>query len=616
MADSSTTHVDDLLTQVREMLTRGETSTAVAETIDAALDEARRINAPESIAKALLFKANHAMIAGEYATAVALCEEGLEIVRGTGMHIEADLLVMASRQLLANDVPRALALTTEAMSVSAAATGTAHPNIMIRHAQAVGASGDLDGAIALLRQADALYEIEEDAHGRVTALGPLCVQLINAQRFAEVVEYATEAIALADEMGRSMAKINAFKFLAMALGRSGHLSEAFEVGQKALDLAKREFPGTIVGDCNGVLGDVYQGLNDLRSALVCYSRALRIYRETGHQNGVAMCLLHMGETYARAEEVAQAERLLEKAEQLARDSGNEIIVRRTLYARAGLFVRAGDRSQAERMLEETSDDLSHLEQQHPERERVDAALQAFRSIADSTVRERLPDPDEIDLDTDTPVPVVDTAESFEHEAGIHVTMLGSFSVRRAGTEITMDEWKRKKARDVFKVLASRHRRSVTVEEIVQYLWGADMDPERCLPTLQNAISAIRSALEPDLKPRQPSSYLQFRDGSYLLDLGPDAQIDSDSFLKSATDALACEEPRERLRLLQGASAAYAGEFLPDDRFEDWTDHPRGTLQDLAAEVHHALAALYFEQGNDAAARQALQRAVELEDDGE
>jgi len=615
MAKRAPSNIDHLLQDARAAFTRGSTSEEILQTIDAALAEAHRSGTPESVAKCLLYKANHYMIAGDYARSVTLCEEGLERVRGAGLHLEADLLVMMSRQTLANDVQRALELTTQAMEISAAVYGVAHPNVMIHHAKALGESGDLSGAMALLRKADAHFEIDDDHQGRVTTLAALCVQMINARQYAATVEYATELIWLAEQADRPMAKVNAFKFLAMALGRTGHLSEAFEVGQRALDLAEREFPGTIVGDCNGVLGDIYLELNDLRSALVCYSRALRVYRETGHLNGVSMCLLYMGETYARADEMEQAERLLTKASQLASEIGNTVIARRTAYARAGLYVRVGDRDQAEQILESVSGDLEHLDLQTPEPDVVDAALLAFRSISGSTTRLSLPVPDELDLESTAPPPSTPASSTHPSEPGIRVTLLGAFAVHRQGREISMEEWKRKKARDVFKFLAARHRKSVSVDEIVAQVWGEDVDAERCLPTLQNAVSAIRTALEPGLKPRQPSAFLQFRDGSYLLDLGT-GSIDHERFVDLARTALRSTDAPDRIALLEGAAQAYSGEFLPDDRFEAWTDHLRGSLKDLAADVFHALAAAYFEAGNEPAGRHAVQAAVRLEDDGD
>jgi len=593
MVDPSDSHAESLLASVRDTLTRGESGSDVSAKIEQALLIARSTGEPPLIAHALLYKANDAMIKGDLRGAVSFCHEGLELVRGKGLHLEADLLVMESRQVLANDVQRALDLTSQAMAVSSSIFGTARPNVMIRRAEAIGASGDVQGAIALLKQAEAISEVDGDTHGRLTALNALNIQLINAEQYESVIEYTTESIDLAEQLGRSMAKVNAFKFLAMALGRTGHLAEAFEVGQRALDLAERQFPGAIVGDCNGVLGDIYLELNDLRSALVCYSRALRIYRETGHLNGQAMCLMFMGETYARAQEVEQAEKLLDRAEKLAREIGNEVIIKRTVYARAGLLVR--------------------LERDTPASSKVDAALHAFRAIAGSTTSQKLPDPEEIERESLSPVPHDDRGLTTRREEGIHVTMMGSFKVIRNGHEISMDEWKRKKARDVFKVLASNHRRSLHVDEIVQRIWGDDMEVERCLPTLQNAISIIRSLLEPGIKPRQPSAFLHFRDGSYLLDLGPTGRIDVEEFTWLAREALAKTPGTERLAALQNAVDRYAGEYLPDDRFEGWTDHERGVLKDLASETLHQLAAAQFEAGNNAAAKVALQRAVQLEE---
>jgi two-component SAPR family response regulator len=176
----------------------------------------------------------------------------------------------------------------------------------------------------------------------------------------------------------------------------------------------------------------------------------------------------------------------------------------------------------------------------------------------------------------------------------------------------MEEWKRKKARDVFKYLVTRHRRSVNVDEIVMHVWGEDVDVERCLPTLQNAVSSIRTALEPGLKPRQNSRYILFRDGSYTLDLGPDAVVDLHDYTATATAALSITDPQLRLDALSAIADAYTGDFLPDDTYDDWTDFTRITTRELAIEVLNQLAAVQFSLDMGSAARITMQRLAALD----
>jgi len=483
------------------------------------------------------------------------------------------------------------------MALSKHVNGHPSPSVMLRHAEAIGAKGDVEGSIALLRQAEALFELDDDASGRILVLLRLCVQLINTHQYPLVIEYATEVIGLADALDRRMAKVNAFKFLAMALNGIGKPAEAYEVGKRALDLAEAHYPGHLVGDCSGVLGDVYLKLNDLPTALNCFARALSVYRETGHRNGQALCLIRMAEVYGTAGQLDLAERLLAEADELCEAIGNAVLKRSVAFVRAGLYMRQHNAS-----------DRSSIDA-------VDRAVDVFRRIAGSTLTQPLPILDEIDVSI-APLPpkrINEISESIEtpiHQ--ITVTTLGSFRVERGGAEITMEEWKRKKARDVFKFLVTRHRRSVSVDELVLHVWGEDVDVERCLPTLQNAVSAIRTALEPGLKPRQYSRYIQFRDGSYTLDLGPDAIVDLHDFTARATAALSVVDPQMRLDALSVVADVYTGDFLPDDTYDDWTDFTRITTRELAIEVLNQLAAVQFALDMGGAARITMQRLAALD----
>ena len=150
--------------------------------------------------------------------------------------------------------------------------------------------------------------------------------------------------------------------------------------------------------------------------------------------------------------------------------------------------------------------------------------------------------------------------------------------------------------------------------MVQHLWGEDADVEKCTPTLQNATSAIRTALEPDIQRRQPSSFLHFIDGTYRLDLGDSATVDVEVFRKRLEGALRESEPSQKVSALSSAIGLYRGEFLPEDRFEEWTSFYRGSLIDTAASALDTLASLQFEVGDDAAAKATMLRRQEVDPD--
>ncbi len=590
-------HIDEVLDRAKQLHGKGETTPELGAELAATLHmciDAEDVYLTASVHHAL---ATHEMIGIRLDAAIQQCEAGLALVGGTQTQIEVDLLVLLSRQFIANNVIKAQEITTNAMTLSKKVNGQVSPSVMLRHAEAIGANGDVEGSIAMLRQAEALFELDGDMPGRILVLLRLCVQLVNNRQFPLVIEYATEVIGLADALDRRMAKVNAFKFLAMALNGIGKPAEAYEVGKRALDLAEAHYPGHLVGDCSGVLGDVYLTLNDLPTALNCFARALSVYRESGHRNGQALCLIRMAEVYGTAGQLDLAERLLAESDELCKAIGNTVLQRSVTFVRAGLYMR-----------QHNATDRSSIDA-------VDRAVDVFRRIAGSTLTQPLPILDEIDVSI-APLPPKERASipstTAKQNISIRVTTLGSFRVERGGAEITMEEWKRKKARDVFKFLVTRHRRSVSVDEMVMHVWGEDVDVERCLPTLQNAVSAIRTALEPGLKPRQNSRYILFRDGSYTLDLGPDAVVDLHHFTATATSALSIVDPQHRLEALSAVADVYTGDFLPDDAYDDWTDFTRITTRELAIEVLNQLAAVQFSMDMGSAARITMQRLAAID----
>jgi len=596
MTHESHTYLEDVLTRAMHLHGKGETTTELRVELESLIAAQQNIDDANAVARVHYALATHHMIRARLDDAIQHCEFGLKVIAGAQSPLEVELLVLLSRQYIANNVIKARELSTNAMALSKQINGQVSPSVLLRHAEAVGANGDVEGSIELLRQAEARFELDGEESGRILVLLRLCVQLINNRQFALVVEYATEVIGLADALGRRMAKVNAFKFLAMALTGIGKPAEAYEVGKRALDLAEEHFPGHLVGDCCGVLGDVYLKLNDLPTALSYFSRALTVYRESGHKNGQALCLIRLGEVYGTAGQPDVAERLLVEADVLCDEIGNAVLKRSAAFVRAGSFMRQQNESGRSAT------------------DAVDKAVEVFRRIAASTVTLPLPNLYEIEAGA-LPIPskieeIVASSRDETHT--FTVTTLGSFRVDRGGTEITMEEWKRKKARDVFKYLVTKHRRSVSVDEIVMHIWGEDVDVERCLPTLQNAVSAIRTALEPGLKPRQNSRYIQFRDGSYTLDLGADAIVDIHDYTATATAALSINDPRERLAELSRVADLYTGDFLPDDVYDDWTDFTRITTRELAIEVLNQLAATQFSLDMSAAARITMQRLAALD----
>lgn len=142
----------------------------------------------------------------------------------------------------------------------------------------------------------------------------------------------------------------------------------------------------------------------------------------------------------------------------------------------------------------------------------------------------------------------------------------------------MSDWQRRSAKTLTKLLATHPRHALHREQILDILWpGADVDS--ALNSLAKALHAARHALEPELPPRKDSSYLRLEDAMLVLDTKHVA-IDADLFERLAEDALR----RRDITAYESALAAYGGELLPEDRYEDWCAERRGSLAELHVRV--------------------------------
>ena len=179
---------------------------------------------------------------------------------------------------------------------------------------------------------------------------------------------------------------------------------------------------------------------------------------------------------------------------------------------------------------------------------------------------------------------------------IQVRVLGRFYVEVNGKEITSEQWKRKRSRDIFKYMVLNYKQTLSVEKIVDTFWGYNA-PENAVNIVWNAVSVIRSILEPDMPKGIPSSYIIAADKSYTLDFGDKGIIDCCEFLHYVTQAQRCTNEYESIELIEKALSYYGGDLLPEDIYEEWTHAIRedykshyilGCLQCSAyyAEVHN------------------------------
>ena len=161
---------------------------------------------------------------------------------------------------------------------------------------------------------------------------------------------------------------------------------------------------------------------------------------------------------------------------------------------------------------------------------------------------------------------------------VTIRLLAGFDAAVDGEPVAPRAWRLKKARELVKLLALAPGRRLHREQVMDALWR-DHAPNAAANNLYQAVHAARRALGPDV--------IDVRDE--LVSLAPDVDLDVDHFTKAAEEAAhlgSAAAVREALSL-------YPGELLPENRYDDWADEPRGRL----ATVHAELAAQLHELGS-------------------
>jgi ATP/maltotriose-dependent transcriptional regulator MalT/DNA-binding SARP family transcriptional activator len=201
----------------------------------------------------------------------------------------------------------------------------------------------------------------------------------------------------------------------------------------------------------------------------------------------------------------------------------------------------------------------------------------------------------------------------EARAPVALHTLGAFRVIRAGTPVPLAEWQSRKARDVLRILIARRGRAVPRDFLMETLWPEE-DPAKLTNRLSVALATVRGVLDPN-KEHPTEHFVSADKNAVRLEL-ENVAVDVEEFLAAASAGLALlrdgrdGEARDRLA---AAEAAYAGDFLEEDAYEDWALPLREEAQAVYVRVARALAADAAAAGDhDAAARYFLRV---LEHDG-
>jgi DNA-binding SARP family transcriptional activator len=175
---------------------------------------------------------------------------------------------------------------------------------------------------------------------------------------------------------------------------------------------------------------------------------------------------------------------------------------------------------------------------------------------------------------------------------VRIRMLGGFSVSVGSRTIEQNQWRLRKAAALVKVLALAPGHHLHREQAIDLLW----------PDLgKKADSNARRALDPE----RGSLYVASHDELLVLCPRGNLWVDVEAFEEAAVGA---RRARDRA-VYRVAIDLYAGELLPEDRYEEWAEGRREELRRLHLALLVELAGFYEERGPYGLAIEALRKAV-------
>ena len=172
-----------------------------------------------------------------------------------------------------------------------------------------------------------------------------------------------------------------------------------------------------------------------------------------------------------------------------------------------------------------------------------------------------------------------------------ISLLGGFSVSVGGSAVTDQQWSRRNASSLVKVLALAKGRRLHREQVIDILWP-DLSADQAAPRLHQAAHYARRALA---DAGEKGVVLRHDFVELLPDC--DVTVDAVEFRAAAEATLSAGSPGSALAAeatghrAEGTAAAaataldlYTGILLPDDLYEPWAQEHRESLGQLHREL--------------------------------
>src|SRR5829696_6984575 len=186
---------------------------------------------------------------------------------------------------------------------------------------------------------------------------------------------------------------------------------------------------------------------------------------------------------------------------------------------------------------------------------------------------------------------------------VRIWLLGGFGVSIGSRSIQKGSWRLRNAAALVKLLSLAPGHRMHREQVMDLLWP-DLGKKAASNNLRQTLHAARGTLDPTAASR----YLASEDEALVLCPGDSPWVDIEVFEEATLTARRSRDPAA----YRAAIDLYAGDLLPEDRYEAWAEGRREELRQLYLALLIELAGLYEERDEHPLAIEALRKATAKE----
>lgn len=188
----------------------------------------------------------------------------------------------------------------------------------------------------------------------------------------------------------------------------------------------------------------------------------------------------------------------------------------------------------------------------------------------------------------------------ERPEAVRVWLLGGFRVSVGSRTIEEDAWRLRKAAALVKLLALAPGHRLHREQLMDMLW-----PDSNRKAASNNLRRVLHAAGKVFDPVAGSRYLASEDESLALCPGGQLWVDVDALEQASATARRTRDPAA----CRAAIDLYAGDLLPEDRYEEWVEEHRRRLRETYFWLLLELARLHEKRRDYERGIEALRRVV-------